>query len=66
MKIFIDKGGKWHPIAEDIVRCKDCRKGEEEINHIGYPCIRCKNPANGVGKVLHSQEWYCGDGEAKA
>jgi len=48
-----------------IVLCKDCRMGEEDNDFYENPCVRCHNPANGVGHILHNPNWYCADGEAK-
>ena len=65
MKVLIDENGKWYPLPEEIVRCKDCRMGEEDTDFYGKPCIRCHNSANGVYHVSHDPEWYCADGKVK-
>ena len=49
----------------EIIRCKDCRKGESDINYYGDKCVRCHNPSNGVANVWHKPDWFCADGERK-
>ena len=58
---------KWKSVqsGKEVIRCKDCRRGEYETDFYGNPCIRCHNSANGVCHLLHDPDWFCADGERK-
>ena len=46
-----------------VVRCKDCRYGQFCTNgETTYQCFKWNSNEFGV---LHEQEWFCADGEAK-
>lgn len=45
-----------------VVRCKDCARGELEMDGPAKGFINC--PYQGYGE-LHSPEWYCADGIRK-
>lgn len=44
----------------EIVRCKDCKHGEEPILAYGKWCVWCKRIDRHNGA-----DWYCADGEPK-
>lgn len=63
MKVFIDENGKWHLLAEEIIRCKDCRYGQQcTEKRTTYQCFKWN--CGEFGEV-HEQDWFCADGEAK-
>lgn len=47
----------------EIVRCKDCRYGEQTKNGAGGDCIQCNNDDLWLDGNLHLPDWFCADGE---
>ena len=50
------------PNVVEVVRCKDCIRGELETEGAAKGYINC--PYQGYGE-LHPQDWYCADGIRK-
>lgn len=58
--------GKRLVICAELVRCKDCKHGEPDVDIDGDPCIHCRNRLTGIGQMLNiPPEWFCAYGERR-
>ena len=53
--------------AVGVIRCKDCKYGEEETNGNGEDMVMCTNKLNPIGfeDWLMPPEFYCANGERR-
>ena len=53
--------------AVSVVRCKDCKYGEQETNGFEEDMVMCQNKQNPIGYEdwLMPPEFFCADGERR-
>ena len=54
MKVFVDENGKLHPLAEEIVRCRECKHYHKDYCMCDDTIYWYREP-----------DWFCVDGERK-
>ena len=49
----------------EVIRCKDCKYGDQTISTLGKDMVNCKYHSGRFDYKPHEPDWFCADGKKR-